>query len=393
MPQRTAAVVGTGFIGPVHVEGLRRAGVQVAGILGSSAEKSQAAAQRLGLPRGYRDLDEILADGAVDAVHITTPNRYHFGQAAAALRAGKHVLCEKPLAMDARETAALVALARDSGLAAGVAYNIRFYPLCHEAADRVRQQVLGPVWHVAGSYVQDWLIKDTDFNWRVEAGEGGQLRAVADIGTHWLDLVQFILGQKVTAVCADLHTVHPIRQAPAGGVETFTGKSRAPSATHPVPISTDDYGCLMLRFAGGARGVLWVSQVTAGRKNCLRFEIAGANEALAWDSERPNELWIGHRDRANELLIRDPALLGDSARAIANYPGGHNEGFPDTFKQLFRAFYGYLDAGDFSASPPFPTFAEGHQEVVLCDAVLRSQRDRRWVELAEIDASGSEGRP
>lgn len=381
---KTAAVVGTGFIGPVHVEALRRAGVHVAGILGSSPDKSRDAAQRLGLARGYRDLDEVLADRQVDAVHITTPNRYHFQQASAALRAGKHVMCEKPLAMHARETADLVALARQTGLAAGVAYNIRFYPLCHEAAAQVRQQELGPVWHVAGSYVQDWLIKDTDYNWRVEAGEGGELRAMADIGTHWLDLVQFVLGQKITAVCADLHTVHPVRQAPAGSVETFTGKLRPPAATHPVPITTDDYGALLLRFAGGARGLMWVSQVTAGRKNCVRFEIAGARESLAWDSERPNELWIGQRDRPSELMLRDPALLGESARGIANYPGGHNEGFPDTFKQLFRTFYGYIEAGNLSAPPPFPTFADGHQEVVLCDAVLRSHRERRWVDVTEI---------
>ena len=381
MNQRTAAVVGTGFIGPVHVEALRRAGVHVAGILGSSAEKSRSAAERLGLPKGYRDFAEVLADRDVDAVHITTPNRHHFAQASAALQAGKHVLCEKPLAMNSRETAELVALAKKSGRAAGVAYNIRFYPLCHEAAARVRQQSVGTILHVAGSYVQDWLLKDTDFNWRVLAADGGELRAVADIGTHWLDLVQFIIQQRVVAVCADLKTVHPIRQCSIGSVETFTNVTQQPSATRPVPITTDDYGCLMLRLDGGARAVLWVSQVTAGRKNCLRFEIAGANQSLAWDSERPNELWIGHRDRPNELLLRDPSLMGEAARSITNYPGGHNEGFPDTFKQLFHVFYDYIDANDFSSPAPFPTFADGHHEVVLCEAVLRSHREQRWVEL------------
>lgn len=379
----SAAVVGTGFIGPVHVEGLRRAGVRVAGIVGSSPEKSNATAERLGLPRGYESFDELLRDDSVSAVHLTTPNRCHFEQAAAALRAGKHVLCEKPLAMTSAESAELVRLARESGCAAGVAYNIRFYPLCHEAAARVCGGSIGDVLHVVGSYVQDWLLFDSDFNWRVRSEDGGELRAVADIGTHWLDLVQFITGQLVVEVCADLRTIHATRRQPIGGVETFSGPGRPPAATQTVPIDTDDCGSVMLRFANGANGCLWVSQTTAGRKNCLRFEIAGAKQSLAWNSESPNELWIGHRDRANETLIRDPSLLHQSARDITHYPGGHNEGFPDTFKQLFRSFYGYIAAGDFSAPSPFPTFADGHREILLCEAVLRSHRERRWISIEE----------
>jgi predicted dehydrogenase len=377
----SAAVVGTGFIGPVHVEGLRRAGVQIAGIVGSSPEKSRAAAAELGLPRGYGSFEDVLADASVDAVHLTTPNRFHFEQAAAVLRAGKHVLCEKPLAMNARETAELVRLAAESGRACGVAYNIRFYPLCHEAAARVRKPAFGDLLHVTGSYVQDWLLFDTDFNWRVLAEDGGELRAVADIGTHWLDLIQFITGRRITSVCADLRTVHPTRQRPCGGVETFSGKGAAPRETEPIAVTTDDCGSVMLRFDNGANGCLWVSQTTAGRKNCLRFEIAGSHQSFAWNSETPNELWIGHRNAANELLIRDPALMSAAARAVTNYPGGHNEGFPDTFKQLFRSFYGYIAAGDFAAPPPFPTFADGHREVLLCEAVLRSARESRWVEV------------
>ena len=378
-----AAVVGTGFIGPGHVEGLRRAGVPVAGIVGSSPEKSKAAAERLGLPRGYESFDELLRDDLVSAVHLTTPNRFHFEQAAAALRAGKHVLCEKPLAMTSAESAELVRIARESGRAAGVAYNIRFYPLCHEAAARVRGNTIGDVLHVVGSYVQDWLLFDTDFNWRVLSEDGGELRAVADIGTHWLDLVQFITGQPVVEVCADLRTIHATRRQPIGGVETFSGPGSPRVESETVPIDTDDCGSVMLRFANGANGCLWVSQTTAGRKNCLRFEIAGAKQSLAWNSESPNELWIGHRDRANETLIRDPSLLHESARGITSYPGGHNEGFPDTFKQLFRSFYGYIAAGDFSAPSPFPTFADGHREILLCEAVLRSHRERRWVSIEE----------
>jgi predicted dehydrogenase len=334
------------------------------------------------LPQGYATLDDVLADPTVDSVHLATPNRLHFAQAAAVLRAGKHVLCEKPLAMTSSETADLVRIAAESARAAGVAYNIRFYPLCHEAAARVADGSLGKILHVTGSYVQDWLLYDSDFNWRVLAEDGGNLRAVADIGTHWLDLVQFIVGRKVSAVCADLRTVHATRQRPGGGVETFSGKGSAPRKTEPIAVSTDDCGCVMLRFDNGANGCLWVSQTTAGRKNCLRYEIAGSQQSFAWNSEVPNELWIGHRDRPNEMLIRDPALMSASARAIASYPGGHNEGFPDTFKQLFRSFYGYVAAGDFTAPPPFPTFADGHREVLLCEAVLRSAREGRWVEVS-----------
>jgi predicted dehydrogenase len=375
------AVIGAGFIGPVHVEALKRVGVTVQGILGVDDAESNRAAETLGLPRAYGSLKQVLEDDTVQAVHITTPNRYHYEMASRALQAGKHVMCEKPLAMNSRESSELVKLARRTKLAAGVNYNIRFYPLCLEAREMVRRGDLGEVFNICGSYVQDWLLLPTDYNWRVLAKEGGQLRAIADIGTHWLDLIHAITGLEVEAVCADLKTVHPVRQRPKGEVQTFKGKEEKIVATESVKITTEDFGAVLLRFKGGARGVLWVSQVTAGRKNCLRFEIGGANAALAWDSEEPNTLWIGRRGRPNESLIRDPALLSDAARRFASYPGGHAEGFPDTFKQCYRAFYGYIAAGDFSAPAPFPTFADGHREIALCEAILASHRQAAWVKV------------
>jgi predicted dehydrogenase len=335
--------------------------------------------------KAYRSLVELLADKAVESVHIGTPNKLHFEMAKAALEAGKHVLCEKPLAMTSKQTSELVALARKHPRqAAGVNYNLRFYPLSLEARERVRGGALGKVHHVCGSYVQDWLLLDTDYNWRVLAAEGGELRAVADIGTHWLDLVHAITGLEVDSLCADLLTVHPVRRRPRGEVETFSGKLATEAELEPVPITTEDYGAILLRFKGGPRGTLVVSQVTAGRKNALRYELAGEKGALAWNSESPDELWVGRRGGPNELLMRDPALLSAPARAAVGVPGGHAEGYADTFKQHFRAFYGYIAKGDFQARPPFASFLDGHREVVLCEAVLESQRKGGWVKIPEL---------
>ncbi|TWT91375.1 Gfo/Idh/MocA family protein [Neorhodopirellula pilleata] len=381
MSSLRSVVVGTGFIGPVHVEGLKRAGVDVVGIIGSTAEKSRSACERLKLPNVYSTLSEALGDPTVDVVHLTTPNALHFEQVQAVLAAGKHCLCEKPLAMNTAQSAELVRLAAASGLVTGVAYNIRFYPLCHEAAARVANGAIGDVISVHGSYVQDWLLYPRDFNWRVMAEDGGELRAVADIGTHWLDLIQFITGSKVTSVCADLRTVHSQRFQPVGGAETFSGSQSSSIDTQAVDVTTEDCGSIMLRFESGANGSLWVSQVTAGRKNSLCFELAGTQSALHWNSESPNQMWIGHRERANELLVRDPSLLDSSASGISQYPGGHNEGFPDTFKQLFRSFYGYIERGDSSLPAPFPTFADGHREILICDAILKSHQERRWMDV------------
>ena len=385
MSHLTAAVIGTGFIGPIHVEGLKRAGVGVVGILGSTAKKSRAAAVNLGLPIGYESLDQLLADSSVDVIHITSPNRFHFLQASRALAARKHVLCEKPLGMNVRESAELVRLARASGLAAGVAYNIRYYPLCVEAADRVGKEQLGRLFHVTGSYCQDWLFHDTDFNWRVLSDEGGELRAVADIGTHWLDLIQHVCQRRIESVCADLATVYPQRRRPSGPVETFSSKLADDQPSETIDIATEDYGGVMLRLEDGTRGMMWVSQVTAGRKNCLRFEIAGSKQSLYFDSESPNQLRVGHRDTANQILIRDPALMGEPARGATSYPGGHNEGFGDTFKQLFRDFYGAIATGSYAdpEATTFPTFDDGHHEILVCEAIMKSHRTQQWVTIGE----------
>jgi predicted dehydrogenase len=375
------AVVGTGFIGPVHVEALRRLGRPMVGVVGSTPEKSQETARRLNTSRTYATYDELLADPKVHVIHLTTPNHLHFEQCRKALLAGKHVICEKPLALNSAHTAELVRLARDTRRVAAVCFNVRFYPLCMEVRQRISTGRIGTVYHVAGSYVQDWLLQESDFNWRVLGDQGGALRAMADIGSHWLDLILTLTNLEVTGLCADLRTFLPRRYRPTTDVVTFDSPSNVTADKEAVEVITEDYGAVLMHFRGGARGALHVSQVTAGRKNSLRFEIAGSRSALAWESESPNTLWVGHRDRPNELLLRDPALLQSAVRPFANHPGGHAEGFPDTFKQLFRAVYDYIENGDFDAPRPFPTFEDGHRQALLCDAILRSHRNQAWVGL------------
>ena len=373
------AVAGSGFIGPVHVEALRRLeNVHVTGVLGSSPERSEQARRALGLPRAYASLDELLADPEAQSVHLALPNVLHYEYSLRALEAGKHVMCEKPLAMNAQESAALVEAARASGLEAGVCYNQRFYPLNLQVRRMIAEGELGAVRSVKGSYVQDWLLYDTDYNWRVLSDKGGPLRAVSDIGTHWIDLITSITGLEVEAVLADLKIVHPVRKRPKGEVQTFSGTYEGD--VEEVAIDTEDCGSVLFRFKGGARGNLWVSQVTAGYKNCLRYEIAGAERSVSWNSQTPNELGVGRRDAPNETLVRDPALLHDLPRRFSAYPGGHNEGFPDTFKQCFRAFYDAV-AGDGSVERLYPSFEEGHTEIVLCDAILQSHREARWITI------------
>ncbi len=332
------AVVGAGFIGPVHVEALRRLGVTITGILGVDDKESNTARDRLGLPKAYKNVDEVLADKNVQAVHLAVPNVLHYELSKKAVLAGKHVLCEKPLAMNSKESAELVELARLRKVAAAVCYNVRFYPLNLEARQRVKNGDVGQIFAVNGSYTQDWLFYETDYNWRVLADQGGELRAVGDVGTHWMDLIHSITGLEVEAVFADLKTVHPVRQRPKGEVQTYTGKTAAPMQTEPVNITTEDYAAVLFRFKGGARGSLNISQVTAGRKNCLRYEIAGSKCALAWNSETPNEIWVGRRDKANEALTARPVAAHGNVAAFLHLPRRPQRGLSRRLQELLPQF-------------------------------------------------------
>jgi predicted dehydrogenase len=283
--------------------------------------------------------------------------------------------------MNSQESTRLLELARAKKLVHAVNFNIRFYPLNHYAQQLVANDGLGKLYIVRGHYVQDWLLYDTDWNWRLETELGGNLRAVGDIGSHWLDLTSFITGLKVKRVLADFETFLPVRRQPTKTIETFAGKDLSPEDYQDREIMTEDYATIVLHYVGGARGVVTVSQVSAGRKNQLCYEISGAKKAIAWNSERPNELWIGHRDAPNQTLLKDPSLFPAMAEQFTDYPGGHNEGFPDTFKQLYKAVYRYLKAGDFDSPADFPTFADGHEEMVLAEAIESSARTGSWVDV------------
>lgn len=371
-----AGIIGTGFIGPVHLEALRRLGVPVSALC-DLPDRVRALAARFGIPQAFGDYRDLLRAPDVDVVHICSPNRFHCEMSLAALRAGKHVVCEKPLAMNPRETAEIVKLARKTGTVFAVNYNVRFYPAVLQMRKLVANGELGEIIHVNGSYLQDWLFKDTDYNWRLLPAEGGKLRAVADIGTHWMDTASFVLGARIRSVFADLGTFHRQRKRPLGEVQTFA-KADARMKFAPYPVKTEDFANVLLEFNHGARGNLAVSQVAAGRKNCIRLEIYGSKKSAWWCSEHPEVLHFGNRDGANETAVRATPAFGDGAAGFMDYPPGHVEGFPDTFKMLFRAVYGSI-AADKRSPSAYATAEDGHAEVAVCEAILASHRARQWV--------------
>jgi predicted dehydrogenase len=372
-------IVGTGWMAATHTEALRRLGIEVAGVAGRSPDRAREVADRLDLPTAYDSVEALVADDSLAAVHVTSPNDVHAEQAAAALRAGRHVVCEKPLGVTAEETAALVELADGTGLVNAVCFNLRFSPHNHNAAGLVRDGSIGEPRYVTGGYHQDWLLLETDWNWRLVAERQGRLRAVADIGSHWIDLVCFVTGRRVVEVLADLHTFVPERNHPLGEVGTFAGHGVADDVERVrEPMVSDDAAGILLRFEGGLRGLCSVSQVSAGRKNRLTWELNGSQRSLAWTSEEPEYLWIGHRGRPNELANKDPGLMTDLGAAVTGYPAGHVEGYPDTFRGLFAAVYADVAAGKPSAEPAYPTFADGHDIALVCRAVAESAQTQAW---------------
>ncbi|WP_026486782.1 Gfo/Idh/MocA family protein [Caldanaerobius polysaccharolyticus] len=384
MQKIKVGIIGTGFIGPAHVEALRRLGfVDIVALADINEEVAKQKAELLNIEKYYGDYKSLLNDKEIEVVHVCTPNHLHYKISKEALLAGKHVVCEKPLAMNSFEGAELIKIAKEKKLVNAVNFNLRFYPLMHHARKIIESGELGKIFAVNGSYQQDWLFYETDFNWRLQPEFSGDSRAVADIGSHWLDLIEFVTSINVSSVCADFATFHSVRKKPLKPVETYSGKILSPEDYEDIEINTEDYATVLLRFNNGAHGSMTVNQVAAGRKNRLYFEIYGSKKAIGWNSERPNELWIGKRDGNNEVLVKDPSLLSPYAREIVSYPGGHNEGFPDTLKQMFAKFYKYIiRKGHIKGEPPeFPTFEDGYRELLLCEAIVKSAKSNKWIEI------------
>ena len=365
-------------MGKVHAENLRRLGtVEIASVAGSSAERAQEFAKSIGVSRATGNYQELLEDSGIQAVHVLTPNALHYPICRAALLAGKHVLCEKPFTISLQQAHELIELAAHKGLANCIQHNLRYYPLVQQIRRMIEAGDLGEILIVQGTYSQDWLLYDTDWNWRVDSKENGDLRAMGDIGSHWMDTIQHVTGLPITELCADLATFHRARRRPKGSVETFAGKQARAGDYEAVPVSTDDFASVLLRLGDRARGAFTVSQMSAGRKNMFSIEIYGTKAGASWNQERPDELWIGQRNNPNQIVLKDPALLYPQAAAYADLPGGHSEGYDDTHKQVFKRFYARV--ADPSAPVEYPTFEDGMLGMKLLEKVAESSNKRGWV--------------
>ncbi|WP_341224930.1 Gfo/Idh/MocA family oxidoreductase [uncultured Arcticibacterium sp.] len=378
MSKIKVGVVGTGFIGPAHIEALRRLpNVEVVALCEVSQELADQKAAELGIPVGCT-FENLLKMEEIQCIHICTPNFLHYSQSKAALEAGKHVVCEKPLSKDLHEAKELVEIAEKSGLVNAVHFNLRYYPMVRQMKVMREKGELGEVFSIIGSYLQDWLFLDTDYNWRLEPDKSGDSRAIADIGSHLMDIIEYVTGLKTVELLADFNTVHDIRKKPKKAIATYSGVELGPDDYEDVAINTEDHANVLLRFDNGNAGSITVSQVSAGRKNQLKVEISGSKKTFAFNSERPNELWMGHREKANEVLMKDPSLVADGVQSVVSFPGGHNEGFPDTSKQLFKEVYAAIEEGKQPENPTFPTFADGYRELLVCERILESHRSRSW---------------
>jgi len=381
MQRIRTAVFGTGFVGRVHLEGIRRLGfVDVYAIGEPQIEKANQLAAEFGVSKTEADYRKILEDPNVDAVHVCTPNFLHFPIAKDALAAGKHVICEKPLATSVAEATQLVTAARSAKRRNATFHNLRYYPMVQQMRRMREDGDLGDILVVQGTYSQDWLLLDTDWNWRLESKANGPSRCLADIGSHFCDMAEHVTGLRITSVCADLQTFHKVRKQPKGPIETFAGKTLKPEDYTEVPIDTEDFGAVIFRMGERTRGAFTASQVSAGRKNRLNIEVYGTKGSVAWDQERPDELWIGQRNSGNQVMVKDPSLLKPAARPYADLPGGHSEGYDDTFKQVFRRFY--QSVADPAAEPQYPHFADGPPQLNILEAEMKSHATRAWVDVA-----------
>jgi predicted dehydrogenase len=384
MEKIKVGVVGTGFIGPTHIEAVRRLGyVEVVGLAASSFEKAKEKAAELGIPKAYKDYREMLEDPEIEVVHNCTPNHLHFSINKEIILKGKHVLSEKPLAMSSQESSVLFELSKKHGVVHGVNFNYRQMASVQNLEKMVAGGEFGQINLVHGSYLQDWLLFETDYSWRLDPEKGGKTRAIADIGSHWCDTVQYVTGKKIVEVFADMATVLPLRKKPLEHAATFRAQPQDGIQYEDVEIKTEDHASVLVRFDDGTKGVFTVSQVSAGRKNRLSFEISGSKSAAFWNQEEPEKVWIGHREKPNEILLADPSLFRKEAKSAIHHPGGHNEGWPDGLRNMMFNFYSFIrDGKDMQVDKPnFATFEDGHISMCITDAILESHEQQKWVKV------------
>ena len=374
------AVIGTGYIGPLHIEALRRiTGVAVRGVMDANAELARRTADRYNIETVYPDFAAVLADRSVHVIHTCTPNRLHFEMNKAAIAAGKHILSEKPLAMTLAQAAELTERAESAGIATGINFCYRYYPVVLEMALRIRRGDAGDIRMATGTWFQDWLSSPTDYTWRLQRSESGDSNIAADLGSHWFDLVQFATGARVTEVMADFATTIPVRRRPNRQVLAFEKVSDVPS--EEVKVELEDYSAILFRLSNGAPGSFTTCQTAIGRKSDTEFQVYGSKASYAWNHKRSNELWIGHRDAPNETLIESSVLQDPATASYASLPTGHPLGYHDAILNLVRDFYDVVKAGGKEPSRvlPRPTFRTGLEEMRILKAVVESTRKRSWV--------------
>jgi predicted dehydrogenase len=384
-------LVGPGFVGMHHIDAVRRLGfVDVVAVADGNETLAREKAAVIGAAKAYGSFEALAADPDVDVIHNTTPNHLHGPVIRAAIAHRKHIISEKPLSSSATEARALWNAAADAGIVHAVTFNYRGNPLVQQARAAIAQGDIGPVHFVQGGYLQDWLLKPTDFSWRLEPEKGGASSAFADIGSHWCDLAQHVIGSPIVEVLADLATVVPIRYRPAVSPEAFS--AAASETREPFRVKSEDLATIIVRFENGARGTATIGQVCAGHKNDLWIEVNAAEASLRWRQEQQNELWIGRRDSANEVLAKDPSLMAPAARPYAHLPGGHQEGWPDAFLNVIRDIYSFIAEGRAPGdrrAPAFATFEDGYRVACLVDAVLESHRNGgAWTKVQSVEMVG-----
>jgi predicted dehydrogenase len=376
-------IVGVGFVGPHHVDAVRRLGyVDVVAVADMNDTIARQKADQLHIPKAYGNYEALLDDPAIQVVHNATPNYLHYPVNAAAIAKGKHVVCDKPLAMTAAEAKKLVDLATKAGIVHAVTFGYRGNPLVQQARHVVASGGIGTPTFIHGHYLQDWLLKDTDYSWRLEPDKSGNSSALGDIGSHWCDLAMHISGLRITHVLGDITTVVPKRKKPKAAREAFqTGGPGSKDDFELVDIKVEDLASVLVRFDNGAKGVFTAGQVCSGHKNDLVLEVCGSTKALRWRQEDQNYLWIGNRDTPNQVLQKDPSLIDANVRDYAHLPGGHQEGWPDANFNLMRDIYGFISAGKKASDahpPAFATFEDGYRANAIIEAVIDSAKNSAW---------------